>query len=1644
MEIDLDSVSEDRLTQTSDSESDVKKAAPKKAVKPAPKKRQSKKSVASVAADNESIESEMKEIVAETSTATKTHVPKATNVRKTVRNTRKKQVEEVIVPEMEKLPEQPIEIKSKLLADWSEEEDDDSMVSTSKGVTSEVDDIKSPVSSPTHQSGEEKQPKQAIRNIPKKDRRGIFLDEFYAKQVPSTNETDTDGEQTQKDETVVIESDEEICEITDNLPTDEPEIGSTTGEKSNSPDIIPIEVDEFGDFVETSASEIVESTTDIRSVEETPTEEKGEQEEESVDEGKEEKVSELLKQGADLLEKTSLLQKDIGTVGIIEKKRRLLNKHKTDDEMDSSDNARSSSVEDSTVATEPKVQPVENSTVKQEDEKKDEIKPKGRRRSSAKAQIIKPQMVTKTYRSNSRRKTTSTSGDEKGQSQSNETGENVIKGNGTEEKLTEIAEDVEIKPEVESTISLTDQNDIDVEVKTEVKMETDETSPTKSDSDPSKIEVDCFDFKEEEDEVPQTLNRRKRRCLPPGKVFELQTIDKLEEIRKQEENEKAKRLKYEPDDKEAIIANVNLDDAKNTSIDECTTPEKQQRDDDVKDSKTLPPKERGKRIFKSRNRSRLSEGDSFSDEKSPTKEANQSFDSIEKSLADSTIESPKMAEIVPAKSDVKSMPNEPLTTEEVNSTVKSEESQIESEVANTLITMTNSPVKVTESIVTSSEKDDTSTDDVQVAQHTDEETDAKESPQEKTTTSVIKAAEMPTSSKITNPIEEVKAVEVEQTKESTVIAAPVVKKRKSEEISSDKNFATNVIQPLKQAKTVNVVVAAPQTVNKRLNMVEPSTQIRDVGDRLLIKPIQNANPKPSSSPCPTVINPKPVSSEVSAVSSTSSSLQQPRKKNLRTSSKKVAVTIGYDLQGNTIITYRKPSDKPVVHLPSHIHTPDMVQSVNPALLHTAKSNASSTQFVITSKGALLKTTSNTVVSQTPTTSISARSLTQVVRSSASTSYSPQIKSPPMPTIHVQQSINPHLIHKQPPMLHKSPHQQMQKHPFLQHQIKAGQVQPKITTNIVQHMQPTVQKQTVKATSRPNKKQQELLIRKQQESVISAHSLADDSQPTEVLPNAEDNQLLAVPAENFDGPAGAFYLCRISENNLYIPIDSQPLYLDEKNQLIPGSLISNAAGIQEELVEETLVPQVSQQFEYQQEQSVQNIEEPSNLKYLLNVDGQQILLDQQSLLQLTSGGEMQQLVTADGQRLILQGSAQDILAAIQSNQQEQIIIPEDMIEEDPNHDILAAALEDTGVFPQEQYIGDVLQIQTGNGIEVDPITFQTINQAPTSETNSILPPIMSTLEQPSKADGASPSVDCSNLDESLAVIGVSVASTNVPTSLELPITVTNPAIAPKTITSAITSIYPSNVPITLTPQALHASQIASSILNAAPLTSRGLMKNSTIGSSLSGANNVGEAVLIQEDENCEIVPNTPESVINHGFTSDNSNSSEIPLQSNIILRQPSVESMEKDEETENGAEDGGGGGSDGDVDDDDEEANNRRTHNNSHEPQQQPSHTENSRTDVVDSLILNENSFDHHDAALLLANTRPGFQAITIDNSHEMNSSRANRSRRNRYRHRTNTNRSNATVSVNEDEPQIFIIEQHIIGNSEYDTDDVANVEHFNR
>lgn len=128
--------------------------------------------------------------------------------------------------------------------------------------------------------------------------------------------------------------------------------------------------------------------------------------------------------------------------------------------------------------------------------------------------------------------------------------------------------------------------------------------------------------------------------------------------------------------------------------------------------------------------------------------------------------------------------------------------------------------------------------------------------------------------------------------------------------------------------------------------------------------------------------------------------QKRPKKTGKRQGKKVAVTIGHDLQGNPIVTYRKPINGPIVHLPKHIQTPELqqlkvpaiipanpiqipkiIRTMNPAVITTKPIQTSellqttvpaaipakphqSAQFVITNKDNLPKTTINSSTDET--------------------------------------------------------------------------------------------------------------------------------------------------------------------------------------------------------------------------------------------------------------------------------------------------------------------------------------------------------------------------------------------------------------------------------------------------------------------------------------------------------------------------------------------------------------------------------------------------------------------------------------------------------------------------------------------------------
>lgn len=153
----------------------------------------------------------------------------------------------------------------------------------------------------------------------------------------------------------------------------------------------------------------------------------------------------------------------------------------------------------------------------------------------------------------------------------------------------------------------------------------------------------------------------------------------------------------------------------------------------------------------------------------------------------------------------------------------------------------------------------------------------------------------------------------------------------------------------------------------------------------------------------------------------------------------------------------------------------------------------------------------------------------------------------------------------------------------------------------------------------------------------------------------DPQILAIPAETFGGPANSFYLCTVDEGN-FIPIDNQPLYLDASNQLVPTPqthvhggevIVMEGDDEMEEIETEELITEdagVTQILIGPDEQIVDLTD--TDQKYILTTgNGQQILLDLQSLLTIASGGEAPRLVLPDGQEMVIEGSPQEILSSI---------------------------------------------------------------------------------------------------------------------------------------------------------------------------------------------------------------------------------------------------------------------------------------------------------------------------------------------------------------------------------------------------------------
>lgn len=259
---------------------------------------------------------------------------------------------------------------------------------------------------------------------------------------------------------------------------------------------------------------------------------------------------------------------------------------------------------------------------------------------------------------------------------------------------------------------------------------------------------------------------------------------------------------------------------------------------------------------------------------------------------------------------------------------------------------------------------------------------------------------------------------------------------------------------------------------------------------------------------------------------------------------------------------------------------------------------------------------------------------------------------------------------------------------------------------------------------------------------------------------------------------------------------------------------------QQLIEETIVETnniATDQMTIFEPNEESNTELVPNNALILNIEGQQFVLDAAIFAHLLANPDANtQLITDEGTELML---TREVLAALQMQHETQTAVEmsavaqqQQMTVDASSNDILAVALAGS-----ELYGSDVLEIDTSQDLQLigsdGCIVFQPTNSTlsqshltpQVSETNALLDhqPIMSTLESPSSvksgksktsqltAGGLTSLLSTSlsanhtrpNLEDSLAAIGVTTQSSTVPSSLDLPITVTNPNIAPKVNLSA---------------------------------------------------------------------------------------------------------------------------------------------------------------------------------------------------------------------------------------------------------------------
>lgn len=272
--------------------------------------------------------------------------------------------------------------------------------------------------------------------------------------------------------------------------------------------------------------------------------------------------------------------------------------------------------------------------------------------------------------------------------------------------------------------------------------------------------------------------------------------------------------------------------------------------------------------------------------------------------------------------------------------------------------------------------------------------------------------------------------------------------------------------------------------------------------------------------------------------------------------------------------------------------------------------------------------------------------------------------------------------------------------------------------------------------------------------LPEQSPAEESNSENNNVSTEEPGYVALNADNFGGPSNCFFLCIRDNLGKYSPVNNELLVLDEGNALVP----------------------------YQGE--IPPIDE---------ICENQTVNEHQILLPHLAPDASYEIMTADGEKIVL--NCQTILSILQAADTTgtaQIMIEDSSIELNIN-DILEAIRQQQENEAEANLIANALIMDTDGSLIIDgavagssialaspqPLDFP-ITTAQVSETWA-RPTIMSTVVSPetinvTKASGCETATTKSlNIDDSLATIGLGLKH-NIPKSLELPLTITNPAIA----------------------------------------------------------------------------------------------------------------------------------------------------------------------------------------------------------------------------------------------------------------------------